>query len=44
MNLSKVTDNELRLELKKRGWCMIIPVNIKFDADYILDRYSDENE
>jgi len=39
MKLSELTDDELRAECKKRGWAMVRPIKIEFDADYILDKY-----
>ena len=38
MELKDITDDELREELKKRGWCMCRPFKIEFDADYILGK------
>jgi len=45
MKLNDATDNELRAECKKRGWAMVKPIKIEFDADYILDKdvCNDEN-
>jgi len=45
MKLSDATDDELRAECKKRGWAMVRPIKIEFDADYILDKdvCNDEN-
>ena len=40
VELSKATEDEIRAELKKRDWCMVRPIKIEFDADYILDKYS----
>jgi len=37
MELKDVTDDEIRTELKKRGWCMVRPIKIEFDADDIDD-------
>jgi len=38
MKLDEATDEELRAECKKRGWAMVRPIKIEFDADYILDK------
>jgi len=38
MKLSEATDDELRAECKKRGWAMVRPIKIEFDADYILGK------
>ena len=38
MNLSNASEDELRAECKKRGWCMVKPLKIEFDADYILGK------
>ena len=38
MDLSKATEKELREECKKRGWAMVRPLIIEFDADYILGK------
>jgi len=38
MKLDEATDEEIRKECKKRGWAMVRPIKIEFDADYILDK------
>jgi len=38
MELSKASEDELRAECKKRGWCMVKPLKLEFDFDDILDK------
>jgi len=35
MELSKASEDELRAECKKRGWCMVRPLKIEFNLDDI---------
>ena len=37
VSLEKATDDDIRNELKKRGWCMVRPIKIEFRANDFPD-------